>query len=183
MWATLPPISLRIDGLRMVNLHSAGWRQGSLLNVRLLLQSLVSERDDALPLHRRRAFKTWLGLRYDRPAVPNHLAEAAREVAKRCGSRGGRKLAEGVHDVLMQFDDAQTPPHIALYAVAADDADPEQIERWLSAAAQQIPSDVGVVSAIVVGTRSEISLELMETSYAADVSQLTWSGEEPVGAE
>ncbi|HXH59120.1 hypothetical protein [Iamia sp.] len=83
----------------------------------------------------------------------------------------------------MQFDDAQIPPHIALYAVAADGADPEQIKRWLSAAAQRVSTDVGVVSSIVVGKRSEISLELMETSYAADVSQLTWSGGEPVGAE
>jgi len=33
-----------------------------------------------------------------------------------------------------------------------------------------------------VGTRSETSLVLLESSYALDMSDLTWRGEEPMGA-
>jgi len=131
---------------------------------------------------RAKAFKTWLGLRYDRAAVPEHLVPLAREVATRCGTRGGRAAAEEVHEVLMQFDDSATPPKVALFAVVADSADKHVIKTWLSEASLRINQELGVVAHIDVATKAETSLVLIENSYAADLSQLTWRGEQPTGA-
>ena len=128
------------------------------------------------------ALKTWLGLRYDRPALPEHLVTAAREVARRCSTKGGRVTAEHVHDVLMQFNDDKSPPWIALYAIVTDDADQAEVRRWLADAASRVDTSLGVIAKIEVATRNQTSLELVETSYAADLSQLTWNGADPNGA-
>jgi len=148
-----------------------------------LLHRYAERRSDPLADHRATAFKTWLGLRYDRPAVPEALVPAAREVAKRCGAKGGRETALRVHDVFMQFNEDQDPPRVALFAVVVGDEDREPGRVWLAEAATRVQSDVCVVAHIDVGTKAEVPLELVETSYSADLSQLTWGGEIPTGAE
>ena len=128
------------------------------------------------------AFKTWLGLRYDRPAVPRHLVAFAKEIAKRCRRPGGKEPAARVHDVLMQFSDNADPPQAALFAVVERPEDKEPARQWLASVALAINTDLGVIAHIDVGTKDETSLFLIETSYAADVSQLTWRDESPTGA-
>ncbi len=148
-----------------------------------LLARLAREgREDPLPEGRAIALKTWLGLRFDRPAVPEHLVPLASDVAKRVRRPGGRLTAEAVHDVLMQFDDSADPTRVALFAVIEPDADREEVRRWLAEVARAIPTELGVVVEIDVGTKAETSLELIETSYAADASQISWRGPEPEGA-
>ncbi len=131
---------------------------------------------------RAKAFKTWLGLRYYRPAVPEHLVDLAKDVAKQCSKRDGRAAAEEIHEVLMQFDESGLLPHVALFAVVGDSVDKELIRIWLSDVSLRINKELGVVSHIEVGTKSETTLFLIEGSYAADLSQLTWRGEEPTGS-
>lgn len=152
------------------------------LTPRALVQAAGSNIEHVDPA-RARAFKTWLGRRYDRPAVPEHLVPIAKEVAARCGTKGGRSTAEGVHDVLMQFDDTSKAPRVALFAVIHDDTDPDVVRTWLADASTRVRKDLGVVAAIDAGTRAETSLELLETSYSADLSQLTWRDKDPTGAE
>lgn len=139
-----------------------------------LLSAMRSGRKEALAEARSRAFKTWLGLRYDRPAVPEHLVDVAREIARRCSGGRGRAVSEQVHDVLMQFDDGVQPVRVALFGVIADDADAVAVREWLAGVATRINSGLGVVAHIQVATRAQTPLELVETSYAADLSQLTW---------
>ena len=139
-----------------------------------LLSAVSSGRAATLNEARSRAFKTWLGLRYDRPAVPEHLVAVAREIARRCSGGRGQAIGEQVHDVLMQFDDGVQPVQVALFGVITDGADPEAVRVWLADVARRINSDLGVVAAIEVGTRAQTPLDLVETSYAADLSQLTW---------
>jgi hypothetical protein len=152
------------------------------ISPKALAQSIDPEIEEIEPA-RARAFKTWLGRRYDRPAVPEHLVPIAKEVASRCGTKSGRDIAARVHDVLMQFDDSTRPPRVALFAVVHDDADPDEVRKWLADASTRIRQDLGVVAAIEAGTRAEASLELLESSYSADLSQLTWRNQEPTGAE
>ena len=146
------------------------------------LKTVAAVPSGPLPEARLRAFKTWLGLRYDRPAVPPALVGIAKEISTRCGSRRGRDAGKRAHDVLMQFDTSHTPPHIALFAIVVDAADVPDSINWLTEAATRIDPSLGVVASIDAGTRAEISLELLETSYAADLTQLTWRDKDPSGA-
>lgn len=146
------------------------------------LSSFAERRESELSNSRTLAFKTWLGLRYDRPAVPDALVDFAKEIAKRCSSKSGRPTAETVHDVLMQFDDSKSPPHAALFAVIADDANPDKVKSWLHEVATRIDVKLGIIAHVAVGKRSQTTLELVETSYAADLSLVTWRVEDPSGA-
>lgn len=148
----------------------------------LLDQVARASRERPLADSRAGAFKTWLGLRFDRPAVPDHLVPLAQDIAKRVRGRSGRAVAAGVHDVLMQFDDSTSPPRASLFAIVLADTDHDDVQAWLAHVALLVPANLGVLAAIDVGTKAETSLELIETSYAADASQITWRGPDPEGA-
>lgn len=49
-----------------------------------------------------------------------------------------------------------------------------QRSRCPTAFDEAVGLDLGVVAAIDVSTRARTSLELVDTSYAANLSQLTW---------
>ncbi|MBI1843416.1 MAG: hypothetical protein HYR89_02200 [Actinobacteria bacterium] len=168
---------LRVDDQRCVVAEGTPER----VSPALLHHVARATREPPLPDGRSSALKTWLGLRYDRPAVPDHLVSLAQDIARRVRRPGGRDTAAKVHDVLMQFDESTDPPRAALFAVVEHDADREAVRRWLADAAKAVPTDLGVVIQVDVGTKSETSLELIETSYAADASQITWRGPEPEG--
>lgn len=148
-----------------------------------LLSTIGSGREGALDDNRSRAFKTWLGRRYDRPAVPEHLVDLARDVAKRCAGSRGKAISEQVHDVLMQFDDSVQPVRIALFGVIADDSEVDPVRTWLADVATRVNTQLGVVVDIQVATRAQTPLELVEKSYAADASQLTWGRSNPAGSQ
>ena len=54
-----------------------------------------------------------------------------------------------------------------------------EVRSWLSTAALDIPSDLGLADQIEAATASGISLELIENSYSADVCQVTWRPNNP----
>jgi hypothetical protein len=128
---------------------------------------------------RRRAFTTWLGRRYDRPAVPPELLPLAKQIAELVKAKRNRATGARVRDILMQFDDTAEPVRCSLFAVLDDAADEEDVLVWLSSIALKIPVELGVVDQIAAATARGISLELIETAYSADVAQLTWRPNSP----
>jgi hypothetical protein len=128
---------------------------------------------------RRRAFTIWLGKRYDRPAVPPELGPLAKEIAKVVGARRNRQTGARVRDVLMQFDESASPPRFSLFAVLENEADEDDVRTWLSAISLEIPTHLGLADQIEAATTRGISLELIETSYSADVTQVTWRRNNP----
>jgi hypothetical protein len=133
-----------------------------------------------LPSERALAFKTWLGFRYDRPAVPPDRVELARQIAE--AVRALRQPAiPVVRDVLMQFGPGDSPEY-ALVAVVLDPADKPLVRSWLAEVALRVPHHLGTASRLEAVTTSEASLHLVENSYAADVSQITWRKTGPRGA-
>ncbi len=142
----------------------------------LLSSCSVPEEPD---LNRALAFKTWLGRRYDRPAVPPEFVELARTIAARCSDRKAT-IRNAVHDVLMRFDSSTEPIRVGVFAVVTDDAVKAEAREWLAASVVGLPD--AVVEEIDVGTRHEVSLAFVEESYSADLSQVTWKGETPSGA-
>ena len=128
---------------------------------------------------RRRAFTIWLGKRYDRPAVPPELVPLARQIAEVVKARRSRPTGARVRDVLMQFDDSVSPPRYSLFAVLENETHKDDIRTWLSQISLKIPTHLGVLDQIEAATACGISLELVEASYSADVSQVTWRPNNP----
>jgi hypothetical protein len=130
-------------------------------------------------LERRPALTTWLGLRYDRPAVPPTLLPLAKRIAEEVRRAGTAEIAKRVRDVLIQFDETLHPTRYSLYAVLERLEDRDDVRELLAAVAQRVPVELGIADVIEAAPATGISLHLVETSYAADVSQLTWRGSQP----
>jgi hypothetical protein len=128
---------------------------------------------------RSRAFAIWLGLRYDRPALEPHLVPLAKRIAEEVRHRQGRPTAARVRDVLMQFDDSSEPVRYSLFAVVDDEQDAEAVREWLAGIASRVPAELGIGDELEAAPAERISLQLIEQSYAADVTQLTWRPGQP----
>jgi hypothetical protein len=131
---------------------------------------------------RRAAFKKWLGLRYDRPAVPERLVPLAKRIGEEVARRERRPTGLRVRDVLMQFDETVTPPRFSLYGILDEPADEADVRAWLADIARAVPRELGIGDVFEAKAAAGISLQLIETSFSADVTQLTWGAEAPRGA-
>jgi hypothetical protein len=126
-----------------------------------------------------RALKTWLGLRYDRPAVPQVFVPIYKELSGRVRKRNHR-LRDRVRDVLVSFMQAEDGGRLFdLVAVLPADTDltPEErgdVEDWLSDVCLDLPTSLGLATHIGVATTAEISIDFLENSYALDVSYVSW---------
>lgn len=127
------------------------------------------------------ALKSWLGLRYDRPAVPPELGPLMKSLAVALDKPRGA-VQHQIHEILVSAD-ALDPPQYEVFVVIADDVDPKTVRAWASSRLADVPSSVGLLAGLEVGTRAETSLDLLENSYAADLSQITWGkASGPLGA-
>lgn len=132
-----------------------------------------------IPPERRQGFTTWLGLRYDRPAVPSNLVPLAQRISREVGRNRHRELGARVRDVLMQFDDSSEPVRFSLFAVLDGPNDEAEVRAWLASVAAAVPTDLGVADQIEAATADGIAFSTIESSYAADVSQVTWRRGQP----
>lgn len=136
-----------------------------------------------LPTERIVALRTWLGLRYDRPAVPPERVELMNAVARLIQARRGG--GEHVHDVLVQ---AAVGERSSVHLIAVVEEGPHaaawtaEARRWLGNVAAALDPELGAVDRIEAGTKAEISLALVESSWSADVTQITWGKGSPRGA-
>jgi hypothetical protein len=128
---------------------------------------------------RRHAFTTWLGLRYDRPAVRDHLVPLARRISTEVARNTHRTITSRVRDVLMQFDDGGDTVRYSLFGVLDDAADEDEVRAWLARIAQAVPTELGVADRIEAADADGIAFSTIETSYSADVSLVTWRRDQP----
>lgn len=123
------------------------------------------------------ALKAWLGRRYDRPAVPDEYVPLAKAIAESVKDGKKAQLIGQIRDVYMQFSSTGDHASYSLYAVITEEADPAEVREWLAERAFEVPDELGIVSDIQALTASQISYATIETSYCADLSQLTWMGD------
>ena len=140
----------------------------------LLAAGAVRDNSVADDLERKTEFKTWLGYRYDRPAVPPDFVPLADAIAKAV-ERQGKRYSDKVRDILVQFEPGN-PPVFYLFAVIMDEHDSEEVQEWLTAALLNVPDNLGVLGDVQVATADHVPLALIETSFAASTTQITWSG-------
>jgi hypothetical protein len=176
-----PDWGLRSTRLRLTETEfviSAGPR--TVVSAAVLTSLLVAGRERRnVDESRRLAFTTWLGLRYDRPAVPDELVDLARRIAQEVTRTARRPIGLVVRDVLMDLDRTTSPHQYSLYAVIEDTEDEERVRTWLAAIALAVPAELGVAVQLLAATPAGISIEILERSYAADVSRLTWRPNSP----
>jgi hypothetical protein len=79
----------------------------------------------------------------------------------------------------MQFGTVDGEARYSLFAVLDNAVDEAEVRAWLSEVALQIPPELGGADQIEAATALGISLDLVETAYSADVTQLTWRPNAP----
>lgn len=138
-------------------------------------------REERLDEARLTALKTWLGKRYDRPAVPPEFVPVAKAIAKVVSDNRQNRAVDDVREIFAQFA-AGDPVTVALFALIVDDGDGGAVEAWLAGVAQSIPAALGIVDTIEVGTTAELTISILENSFSVDASDITWRGPAPRGA-
>jgi hypothetical protein len=143
------------------------------------VRSLIEGEDSidntvANDIERRSEYKTWLGYRYDRPAVPDEYIPLARAIVDAIERHQGKRYTGHVRDIMVQFEPGD-PPVFELFAVIMDEADAEDIENWLTGAAMGVSVTLGVPGPVRVETADNTPLSLIESSFAADVTQISWT--------
>lgn len=133
-----------------------------------------------------RRLKTWLGLRYDRPAIPQEFVDLADDIAKRLRRPGNKPSEERVRDILATFRRGNDGvAEYSLVAVVPYDeaaADPALLDAtrdWLSGVVLNVPARLGLPVDIEARTDEQISLAFIERSFSLDVSQVSWPETSP----
>jgi hypothetical protein len=138
-----------------------------------------------------RRLKTWLGLRYDRPAIPQEYVALADDIAKRLRKPGNKPSEERLRDILATFepgtDGVVGYRLVAVLPQAEAAADRELLAAtrdWLAGVAMNVPERLGMPLDIEARTDGEVSLAFIERSFSLDVSQVSWpeTSPGPVGA-
>lgn len=135
--------------------------------------------------------KTWLGYRYDRPAVPQRFVGLARALADQLSKKRQRDRALAVRDVLAQFwieSDGSTAYALVAVLPGGPFAGNEEAvviaRQWLAEAALAVDADLGSAVDIHAYGDQEVALAYVEGSFSLDLSRLSWPPNTPgpVGA-
>ena len=145
----------------------------------------ASEHVECLEDDHQLRLKTWMGLRYDRPAVPQRYMTLARALADALSVKKNRKRAEPYRDILAQYWDEDGVTKYTLLAVlpggpyAATSDEVIEARTWLADAVRDVPADLGVAVSLDAYGDDAISLQYLEGSYSVDVSKLSWPPNKP----
>ncbi|MEW2569104.1 hypothetical protein [Streptomyces sp. NPDC047070] len=130
-----------------------------------------------------RRLKTWLGLRYDRPAIPQRYVKLAEALVKKVKAKRTRGTAAQARDILVSFgyatDGQVTYELVAVLPTNCPSDVREQVLDWLSQVALEIPEELGIAKRVDARPDSQIAIEFMERSFAVDVSSLSWPVNSP----
>lgn len=145
--------------------------------------SLAEHLTCALPDAGRR-LKTWLGLRYDRPAVPQEFVRTADKIADLLRAKKNRLGGVNIRDILATFETAHDgKAECELIAVVPrSHATPEAIEQtrtWLASIALDLPEEFGFIANLHVVPDSNVSLASLETSFSLGAAPVSWPRSEP----
>jgi len=131
-----------------------------------------------------RRLKIWLGLRYDRPAVPQAYVETADAIARQIRAKKNRPAGAEVRDVLATFrhaDDGKTQ-YTLIAVLPSELASQEMVEKtrlWLSDIALNVSEEFGMATDVDARPDTAISLAFVENSYSLDVSAVSWPANTP----
>lgn len=168
----------KLDGLRS---RSVLVREGLVLRAESpkltltarVLNTFKDRREDDLSAERRVEIKFWLGLRYDRPAVPERFVELARQLKAKFLEAMPDGFVGVIRDVWVYFD---SDMEVRLFFIIADAADArrDEVLNWVDDVAGEMLDTTGV--AIVerqVETSHGTPLWILQNYYGLDVTDLS----------
>ena len=139
------------------------------------LTALKANRENTLDETRRREIKTWLGLRYDRPAVPDWCEPTHNTIVAKLGSLG--RLGSEIRDILVYYhEDVKC---VNMFVVLRDGKDKDAITDWLDDKIGDLLDDGIVVKARYVEDSSNTPLKVIETYYSLFSTEHSISAEAP----
>lgn len=136
------------------------------------LTILKDKRENALDSERRRDVKTWLGLRYDRPAVPTRFEKVNAALEKVFSEAFPDNLKGQIRDVLVYY---HSETEINLFVITRKTADKNAIVDWLDGVADGL--DNITTRARYVEDSSRTPLSVLETYYSLFASENSLSAE------
>lgn len=145
----------------------------------------AAEHVDCLNDDHQLRLKTWMGLRYDRPAVPQRYMNLARALALALSVKKNRTRAERYRDVLAQYwyeDGVTRYTLVAVLPGGPHDATSDDVvdaRTWLANSVRDVPADVGVAVSLEAYGDDALTLQYLEGSYSVDVSKLSWPPNKP----
>lgn len=141
----------------------------------------ASEHIECLDADSQLRLKTWFGMRYNRPAIPQRYIALARAIAAQISKKKNRVQGGRVRDVLAQFN--RTPDGLTEYSLVAvlpdeayriDDRIGEGVRLWLAEVALEVPAALGTAVLLEAYSDHEVSLAFVEGSFSLDLSKLSW---------
>jgi hypothetical protein len=118
------------------------------------------------------ALKTWLGRRYNRPAVPDEFVSLMRRIAKEIESCP-KEVLDHVRSLHAAID-AGEPPRFSLYALTDGQVNGDEVQGMLAEAMLEVPQDLGILIAVESHTAETMTLDKIEFTYEVDASDITW---------
>jgi hypothetical protein len=138
------------------------------------LNTFKNQREEDLPVERRAQIKAWLGLRYDRPAVPERFEKLARLLKERCIAEIPAHLTGVLRDVLVSFE---SPTEVRLFFILHDNATEagrNNVLDWADDTAGELLDDHGI---IVLDRQAETSkgtsLWVIQNYHGLDCTDLS----------
>jgi hypothetical protein len=146
----------------------------------------AAEHLDCLDADSRLRLKTWFGMRYDRPAIPQRYKTLSDALARELSRKKDRSRGTRLRDVLAQFwttDDGAT--RYSLVAVLPggqynqDHPWVAETRSWLAAVALAVPDELGTAATLEAYGDDDVSLAYVEGSFSLDLSKLSWPSNAP----
>jgi hypothetical protein len=104
--------------------------------------------------------------------VPERFVNLARAISKAIIEEVPAPIHEHVWDCLMEVADGD-PTSFQLWVVIDETVAPSEVEHAIADAMLRVPTIEGVLSELLLVTKENLPCSVIETAYAADLSQLT----------
>lgn len=137
------------------------------------LSTLKDKREDDLSPVRRAEIKAWLGLRYDRPAVPRRFEELARLLKRHFIENIPPSIRGALRDVWVYFE---SETEVRVFAILSEAADSlrDAVLDWIDDTSGQILDSDGIV---IIERQAEssrgTSLWILQNYYGLDATDLS----------
>lgn len=148
--------------------------------VHVTAQALTALRDKRLDPpadERRRQFKTWLGLRYDRPAVPTEWLELCKRIQSLVEKT--RPASLGFRDVLVNFVDNAPTVDVRIFVVLRRSSDRDLAMDWLATLVGLLADEGIRVDDHQAEDSTQTSLAVIESYYGLYSTELSATAIDP----